>query len=81
MKYFVYILKSKVDGSFYIGYTSNLEKRILQHNNGESIYTSRKTPWELHYCESVSDKSEAIKREKFLKKQKNSDFFERLKIK
>ncbi len=76
--YFVYILQSKVDASFYIGFTENLEKRVLQHNNGESAYTSRKMPWILVYFEEFSFKSDAIKREKFLKAQKNKSFYQSL---
>ncbi|MBN1340526.1 MAG: GIY-YIG nuclease family protein [Bacteroidales bacterium] len=37
--------KSLADGSFYIGYTNDLQKRLAQHNNGESRYTSKKMPW------------------------------------
>ncbi|MCD4769851.1 MAG: GIY-YIG nuclease family protein [Bacteroidales bacterium] len=78
MKYFVYILKSKKDSSFYIGYTSNLERRLSEHNEGRSRYTAKKAPWELHYFEEFLSKSEAIKRERFLKKQKNSTFYSKL---
>ncbi|MBK8983578.1 MAG: GIY-YIG nuclease family protein [Ignavibacteria bacterium] len=39
-KYFTYIIQSLKDESFYIGYTSNLEKRINFHNSGLSKYTS-----------------------------------------
>ena len=75
---YVYILQSEVDNSFYIGFTENLEKRVEQHNNGESIYTSRKIPWKLVYFEEMSSKTEAIKRERFLKAQKNKIFYQRL---
>lgn len=76
--YFVYILQSKVDASFYIGYTENLERRVQQHNNGESAYTSRKMPWDVVYFEEFPEKSDAIKREKFLKAQKNKSFYQSL---
>ena len=76
--YYVYILQSEVDGSFYTGFTENLEKRVVQHNNGESAYTSRKMPWKLVYFEEMNSKTEAIKRERFLKAQKNKIFYQRL---
>ena len=76
--YFVYILQSKVDASFYIGYTENLERRVQQHNKGESAYTSRKMPWDIVYFEEFPEKSDAIKREKFLKAQKNKSFYQSL---
>jgi len=66
-RYYVYVLKSEVDGSWYIGYTEDIEKRIQQHNNGESLYTKRKTPWTIIYYEVSFDKYDAIAREKYLK--------------
>ena len=76
--YYVYIIQSKKDSSFYIGFTGDLKKRINDHNLGSSRYTRAKIPWELVYIESFKLKSEAIKRERFLKKQKNKDFYLRL---
>lgn len=81
MRYFVYILISKKDSSFYIGYTSNLERRLSEHNEGRSRYTAKKVPWELYYFEEFLSKREAIIRERFLKKQKNSTFYSKLKNK
>ena len=78
MTYFVYILQSDFDKSYYIGYTSDLQRRIAEHNSGQTRYTSKKKPWQLVYLEEFSDKSQAMKREKFLKKQKNQDFYQRL---
>ena len=76
--YFVYIIKSEKDGSFYIGYTSDLDRRMIFHNSGESVYTSKKVPWKLVYTESFDNKSDAIKRERFLKRQRNRVFYEKL---
>jgi putative endonuclease len=78
MKFTVYILQSEKDGSFYIGFTSNLEQRLSYHNAGKSRYTSRKIPWKLVYTEEFSTRSEAMKRERFLKQQRNRVFYERL---
>ena len=81
MKYFVYILRSTIDSSFYIGYTKDLERRLKEHNETRLRYTARNSPWELYYYEEYTDKGDAIKREKFLKKQKNRSFYERLRDK
>jgi putative endonuclease len=78
MAYYVYILQSEKDSTFYIGYTGDLEARLTKHNTATSGYTSRKQPWKLVYSETFETKSEAIKREKFLKRQKNREFYERL---
>ncbi len=77
-KYFTYIIQSLKDESYYIGYSSNIERRIVYHNIGLSKYTSTKTPWKLVYVEEFEKKSDAIKREKFLKKQKNKEFYMKL---
>ena len=74
----VYILRSTKTGGFYIGYTQNLKKRLKYHNLGLNRSTKNKGPWALVYKEVLSSKSEALKREKFLKKQKNKKFYERL---
>lgn len=76
--YYTYILQSEKDQSFYIGYTSNLEHRLYEHNEGFSRYTKHKRPWKMVYVEEFENKSDAIKRERFLKKQKNRDFYNRL---
>ncbi|MBG6130487.1 putative endonuclease [Aquimarina sp. EL_43] len=68
--YTVYIIQSLKDDSFYIGYSANIEERINKHNNGNSRYTSKKIPWKLAYTEEFSSKSDAIKRERFLKNRK-----------
>ena len=76
--YFVYLIQSDIDNSFYVGYSQDTQKRLLAHNNGESTYTRRKMPWKLVYIEEYISKSEALKREKFLKAQKNTEFYKKL---
>ncbi|MDP2158823.1 MAG: GIY-YIG nuclease family protein [Nitrospirota bacterium] len=51
MPFFVYILKSEISGSSYVGYTSDITKRLLEHNSGKSISTRSKKPWRLVYQE------------------------------
>jgi len=78
MNYIVYILQSEVDNSFYIGYTSNVEKRLEEHNNGKSYFTRRKIPWKLVYRETLKIKRDAIIREKQLKNKKSHKLIESL---
>ena len=68
MSYFVYIIKSEVDGTYYKGFSEDPQQRILQHNNGDSKYTSLKIPWQLIYVEELPTKRDALIREKVLKK-------------
>ncbi|MGV8964065.1 MAG: GIY-YIG nuclease family protein [Candidatus Saccharimonadaceae bacterium] len=44
MAYFVYIIHSEIDNTYYKGFTEKPEQRIMQHNNGETRYTLTKTP-------------------------------------
>ena len=68
MGYYVYILQSELDNSFYKGFTEDYFVRLVQHNRGESEYTSNKRPWKLVYAEELQTKREALIREKNLKK-------------
>jgi putative endonuclease len=65
--YFTYVLVSEMDKSWYIGYSSNLEKRLIDHNSGKTITTNRKKPWKILYYEASFNKEDAIAREKYLK--------------
>ncbi len=65
--YFVYLLQSRKNGTLYIGCTSNLRKRLQEHNDGKSLYTNRYRPWRLIYCEGFISKNDAYNREKSLK--------------
>ena len=71
----VYVLYSEKYNKIYIGYTSNIEQRLLSHNELETKgYTSKFRPWRLIYTEVFSEKSEAMKREKQLKTAKGREF-------
>lgn len=78
MKHFVYILKSVKNSRHYIGYTLNLERRVIEHNKGSTKSTKPFAPWRLIYYESFDDKSEAYKREWYLKHPKG--YKEKLRI-
>ena len=78
MPFWVYIIQSDKDNSFYIGSTENLDRRLEQHNSGDSNYTRNKRPWNLVYSEIMETRSESLKREKFLKRQRNREFYKRL---
>jgi len=74
MAYYIYILKSSTTGKLYTGSTQNLEARLKAHKDGLSPYTKGRGPWELMYSEEFPTRSEAMKREKFLKIRKGRDF-------
>lgn len=64
--WYVYILRC-VDGSPYIGYTTDIEKRIFEHNSHKVHYTKDKTPVSLVSFTGFVDKYKAIDFEKYLK--------------
>lgn len=67
MSSYVYILKCS-DKSLYTGYTNDLEKRLKAHNKGiASKYTSSRLPVEMVFSEECKDKSDALKKEYFIK--------------
>jgi putative endonuclease len=73
--YTVYVLHSKVHNKIYIGYTSNLDARLLSHNIlGNKGWTIKFRPWILVYTEEYAEKSQAMKREKELKTAKGREF-------
>ncbi|GGL29656.1 hypothetical protein GCM10009037_11710 [Halarchaeum grantii] len=59
----VYVLEC-CDGSYYTGYTTDVERRVREHNSGRAAkYTRGRTPVELRYTEAYDSKSEAMSRE------------------
>ena len=73
--YTVYVLFSRKYDKIYIGYTSNLERRLISHNElGTKGWTKRFRPWELVYKEEYKSKSEAMQREKELKGYRGKEF-------
>ena len=68
MAYFVYIIRSNVDDTYYKGFSENPLNRLLQHNNCESHFTSAKVPWQLVFVQELPSKKDALIREKALKK-------------
>ncbi len=69
MSYYVYILEC-CDGSLYTGITTDVAKRLEEHNSSEkgAKYTKARRPVKLLYEESASDRSSASKREYAIKK-------------
>ena len=67
--YYLYVLRSKKNSSFYIGSTRNLRNRFAEHNSSKSTYSKKFIPWELIYYEAYISYKLAFKREKSLKKR------------
>ena len=65
--FYVYILLSKKDKKFYIGFTENLRMRIKNHNEGKVKSTKNRRPLELVYYEAFKYEKDARAQEKFYK--------------
>jgi putative endonuclease len=65
--FYVYVLQSEVDEGLYIGYTSDLKRRLAEHQEGKSFSTFYRRPWRLIYYEAYLEKADARGRERYLK--------------
>ena len=70
MPFYFYVIRSLIDGSYYKGQTNDLADRMKRHNEGRSSFTKAKRPWKLVYSEVYETRSEAVKRESYLKSPK-----------
>ena len=69
---FVYILGSDGAGGSrtYVGWTTDLERRLQAHNSGKGARSTRGRQWRLLYVEKLTDRREAMSREVFLKRDR-----------
>jgi putative endonuclease len=67
LPYCIYVLFSEKDAMLYVGYSSNLHNRILNHNSGGTKSTASRRPLKLIFCEFYLFEKDARNREKYLK--------------
>ena len=80
MNYTVYVIRSE-EGFTYTGYTEDMEKRLEEHNNRSlSFWTKRGKNWKVIHREEFDSRTEAMKREKWLKMGVGRDYLKRLGI-
>jgi putative endonuclease len=78
MRGYLYILQSKKNYRYYIGSTTDWERRLKEHNDGKSPYTRTTRPWTIKYIKEFENLIEARKEERKLKKLKSSKIIEEL---
>jgi len=76
--YYVYILYSASLDKYYVGSTADVEMRVERHNAGWGRFTKGGIPWKLMYTETCSTQSEALQRERGIKRQKDRRYIEHL---
>ena len=76
--YYVYILQSEKDRGYYVGVSKDVERRLKEHNAGESKSTAPYRPWALKMIEEYSDSKLAYKRERFIKAKHSRIIIEKI---
>ena len=77
LAFYVYLLHSIWDGGFYIGYTTDLKRRLSEHKQGASLATRHRGPWKLIYCEAYTERLDAEGRERYLQSGRGRRFLRR----
>lgn len=67
MTHYVYALRSMKDGRLYVGYTTDLKRRLSEHNAGTVSSTKYRIPFKLIYYEACACQTDALRRERYLK--------------
>jgi len=76
--YFVYSLQSELNPDhYYVGITTDINRRIEEHNTGKSIHTNKFCPWKLLIYVAFTDKTKAQNFEKYLKTGSGRTFCKR----
>ena len=78
MKFYIYVLKSELNKSYYVGSTENINDRVKLHNSWLVQSTKRYIPWDLVYREEFPNLSRARKRELKIKSWKKRAAIEKL---
>ena len=67
VRFYVYVLQSESDDGWYIGFSTDLRRRLKEHQDGKSFATSYRGPWRLIYYEAYLEETDALGREQYLK--------------
>ena len=78
--YYIYFLYSTVSDIYYVGYTDDVNRRLMEHNElSETSFTSKHRPWILKGQYAVgNERGMAMKIERHIKKQKSRVYIERI---
>ncbi len=74
MFFYIYILESAKDKKRYVGYTTNLVRRVEEHKKGLSFATRPRLPMKLIYFEACTNEEDAKRREFYLKTTRGRRF-------
>ena len=69
-QFFVYIIYSAKLDRYYTGYTTNIDKRLSEHNSGISTYSSTASDWIIKWNKAFDSRKEAMDEERRIKNKK-----------
>jgi putative endonuclease len=72
--FYVYVLHSLEDQGLYIAFSTDLKRRMAEHEHGASLATKYRGPWKLIYYEAYIDRQDAEGRELYLKSESGRRF-------
>lgn len=75
--FYIYVLQSEVRDELYTGFTADLKRRVVEHNQGITPSTKRYRPWKLIYYEACLNEIDAQRRETYLKTSQGSRMLKR----
>ena len=78
--FFVYAIQSTIAKRIYVGMSSDVEGRVLEHNSGKTQSTKGYKPWTLFYKEEFETRIAARIREKYLKSGCGKEFLKEYKL-
>ena len=78
MQHFLYIIYSTSSNKYYTGVSHSPELRLKLHNEGATRSTKSGIPWKLVYIEECKNKTDALKRERQIKRKKSRQYLEEL---
>jgi putative endonuclease len=78
MSYYVYILQSEKNDSYYVGSSDNPQARLIDHNLGRSSYSKNNRPFKLVFTQEFASLSESRNVEKKIKSWKRRDFIDKI---
>ena len=76
--FYVYILQSLTVDRFYIGYSEDPDRRLIEHNSGKVKSTRNFRPWKKVHQEELETELLAIRRERYIKSMKSKKFIQQL---
>jgi putative endonuclease len=65
--FYTYVIEAEKGGELYIGFTSDIKRRLKEHNQGLNLSTKHQGKWKLIYCEICCNKHDAQRREGYFK--------------